>query len=148
MNVLRREASLCVLILALLITGCTQTRTVGSTGAETTFQELNAQTATRRATVQLNFGKRYPAEDLELTLDSAMWFDPTTGIQMSVPTSSVTKISVARPGRGALQGLGTGVGGGAITGALIGVATHEPNILLTKSETALLGAIVLAVPVC
>lgn len=143
MNMLRKGASLCVLLLALLTTGCVQTRTAGPTASyETTFYELNWQTATRKATVQLNNGKRYPAQALRLRPDSATWFDPTTGIHMSVPTSWVTKVSVAQPGRGALRGLGIGAGVGAITGALFGVVTHEPNLVLRQSEAALIGALV------
>lgn len=140
MNTLRRGASLCVLLLALLTTGCAQTRTVGSTaGVETTFQELNARTATRKATVQLDSGKHYSARALRLTSDSAAWFDSARGVQMSVPTSSVTRIRIARSGRGALQGLRIGVGVGASIGALISAESHEPNLVLSKGSAALIG---------
>lgn len=127
-----------ILILALILIGCTHTEAVWPTD----YDRINAQIASQPAIVHLDFGKQYSTKALELSADTTTWLDPATSVQMSVPTSWVTTVSVAQPGHGALKGLGIGVTAGALTGALIGVASHEPNLAIDKGFAALVGAAV------
>jgi len=119
MSTLAMKHLMLAIAAALLLTGCTHTRTfdIASSNAQT---ELNARAEGETTTLTLQTGESVSAQSVSVAPDMTTWIDPATGDVRSVPTREVATVRFDNRGRGALEGLGWGAAIGAVAGVLVG----------------------------
>jgi hypothetical protein len=118
-----RGAILTGLVITFTCLGCIHTHTVRTDSIR--FAELRRRALSESATVVLASRQYY--RDVRLTRmapDSTAW-RLQDGKIVYVPTEDIHEIRVVNKTRGGWQGLGLGVLGGALTGALVGLASGD-----------------------
>ena len=119
-----------VIVISLMLTptlmGCAHNYTVRPTEPED-YTSLNQRALQKQAIVTLMDGRTVPADKLRFAPDSTSWIDPNTRKVMTVRTTGVSNIRFVRRGKGALQGFGIGLLGGAVGGAIIGIAISDES---------------------
>ncbi len=109
-------------VAALALTGCVHTRTVHPGDQATlSFAGINTLGARRTATVLLADGRAFKARSLQVAGDSTSWFYAGTDHFDTIATAEIHEVRFVRRGQGALEGFFLGLGGGAATGALLGL---------------------------
>ncbi len=109
------------IMLTPMLIGCIHNYTVRPTSSAD-YASLNQHALRQQAIVTLLDGRAFYADKLQFAPDSTSWLDPNTRSVMAVHTTKVSDVRFVRRGRGALEGLGIGLLGGVLTGALIGLA--------------------------
>lgn len=118
--------------------GCSHTSNVRTDS--TRFVELQRQAKNKQADVTLRDSQYYlNAQLVQLTPDSTSWV-LQNGEVMNVPTREISEIRFVNRSKGALEGLGLGLLGGVLTGAVIGLAGGE-GAIFSKEEAAIVGAV-------
>jgi hypothetical protein len=134
------------LMLTPMLVGCTHNYTVRPTRSEH-YASLNQHALRKQAIVTLMDGKKFHADKLRFAPDSTSWVDPNTRRVIAVQTTEVSDVRFVRRGAGALEGLGLGLLGGALTGAIIGFADGddppESFLSFTAEEKAVIGGVLL-----
>ena len=132
------------LVLSCLVTGCIHNHTLNSTTSDN-YKSLTEQSRHRKAIIVLKNGRLYYAEKLRLEPDSTLWIDAYAKSAQAAKTSEVAHVRFTRRGKGALEGLGLGLLGGAVSGAILGFTDgDEPSDSWwpwTAEEKAIIGGI-------
>ena len=137
------------LMLTVMLVGCTHNYTVRLRSSED-YASLNQRALRKQAIVTLMDGQKLTPNMLRFDPDSTSWFDPNTQRVIAVQTAEVSNVRFVRRGKGAAEGLGIGLLGGGLFGAVIGFASGDDEtdcfpLCLTAKEKAVLGGIVLGV---
>lgn len=116
-------------LIALLLVGCTHTRSFDTRAADPTTDAMRAEVNERAeqsdARGTLLTGERVVARSLHIAPDVTTWLDPATGATRSAPTTDVLEVRFTRRGNRALQGAGIGLTAGVGTGAVLGYALGD-----------------------
>jgi len=104
-----------VALTVLALTGCTHTHQV--TRAE---YKAEQPCQSRRCTVALENGDRFPSMSLRIDPDSTSWIDPRTDALRKVSTAEVVEVRRIQRKRAARGGLVLGLASGVVLGAATG----------------------------
>ena len=114
---------LSLLVFAVLLTGCTQTRQVAyEPDSNITFDELHEALEGRRVDIRLNDERMIASTALRIRPDTTWAIDLLSGQVRGAATRDISFVSRKRPGRGALHGAVLGAAGGALVGLAAGLA--------------------------
>lgn len=114
---------LSLLVFAVLLTGCTQTKQVAYEPSENiSFGELNEALEGRSVDIQLNDQRKIASTALRIQPDTTWAIDLLSGQVRSAATNEINFISRKHTGRGAWQGAVLGAAGGALVGLAAGLA--------------------------
>lgn len=116
-----RTTYLPLLLVALLATGCTQTRMVGTDDSvDYTFEELHQSLEGRTVDIQLHDERLIPSMALLIGPDTTWALDELTGEVRGSATGEIAAIRYNRPGRAAVHGALIGAAAGSLFGLLSG----------------------------
>ncbi len=114
---------LSLLVFAVLLTGCTQTKQVTyEPDSSISFEELNETLEGRNIDIRLNDQRSIASTALRIEPDTTWSIDLLSGQVRAAATSDINFVSRRRPGRGAWQGAVLGAAGGALAGLAAGLA--------------------------
>jgi len=114
---------LSLLVFAVLLTGCTQTKQVTyEPDSNISFEELNETLEGRNIDIRLNDQRSIASTALHIEPDTTWAIDLLSGQIRAAATSDINFVSRRRPGRGAWHGAALGAVGGALAGLAAGLA--------------------------
>ena len=114
---------LSLLVFAVLLTGCTQTKQVTyEPDSSISFEELNETLEGRNIDIRLNDQRSIASTALHIDPDTTWAIDLLSGQIRAAATSDINFVSRRRPGRGAWHGAALGAVGGALAGLAAGLA--------------------------
>ncbi len=114
---------LSLLVFAVLLTGCTQTKQVTyEPDSSISFEELNETLEGRNIDIRLNDQRSIASTALRIEPDTTWAIDLLSGQVRAAATSDINFVSRRRPGRGAWHGAVLGAAGGALAGLAVGLA--------------------------
>ncbi len=114
---------LSLLVFAVLLTGCTQTKQVTyEPDSSVSFEELNETLEGRNIDIRLNDQRSIASTALRIEPDTTWSIDLLSGQVRAAATSDINFVSRRRPGRGAWHGAVLGAAGGALAGLAAGLA--------------------------
>ncbi len=114
---------LCLLVFAVLLTGCTQTKQVTyEPDSSISFEELNETLEGRNIDIRLNDQRSIASTALRIEPDTTWSIDLLSGQVRAAATVDIYYVSRRRPGRGVWQGAALGAVGGALAGLAAGLA--------------------------
>ena len=114
---------LCLLVFAVLLTGCTQTKQVTyEPDSNISFEELNETLEGRNIDIRLNDQRSIASTALRIEPDTTWSIDLLSGQVRAAATVDIYYVSRRRPGRGVWQGAALGAVGGALAGLAAGLA--------------------------
>ena len=131
------------IVLAVILTGCTHSRTVHLGGEmEGPYAAINEKTQRKKPLITLADRRLIKASDLQLTPDSSSWLNVSTKRFETVATSEIRSIRFVKRGQGVLEGLSLGLLVGASLGGALGYATSsDSDFLLGRGVGALFGGV-------
>ncbi|MFB3132731.1 MAG: hypothetical protein ACE10K_09465, partial [Rhodothermales bacterium] len=114
---------LSLLVFAVLLTGCTQTKQVTyEPDSSISFEELNETLEGRNIDIRLNDQRSIASTALRIEPDTTWSIDLLSGQVRAAATVDIYYVSRRRPGRGVWQGAALGAVGGALAGLAAGLA--------------------------
>lgn len=127
---------LSLLVVAVLLTGCTQTRQVATEADSTiSFGELNETLEGRSVDIRLNDQRTISSTALRIQPDTTWAIDQLSGRVRGAATDDINYIARRRTGRGAWQGAVLGAAGGALVGLAVGLAMSSTNRDADRAQT-------------
>lgn len=118
------QRSFLMLLIGLCFTcGCASNHSIDSLQSQEQLQRLNMAVAGRKARLLLQDGTTLKVSQLNVGSEQTSFFTKDSSERRLIPTTDIVQITVKRVGRGALQGLGIGLG----AGFLIGLAIAAPD---------------------
>jgi hypothetical protein len=134
-------------LLPALAMGCSHTIRLGSQAPPERWQRAQRRLEGRRVEVVLRDGRRFRADDVEVSPEAVVWWEAGSGTRHSAPPGDVEAVCYRERGRGALEGLGlgalVGAAGGFVYFAVAATSECEellPLCLLLAPYGAILGA--------
>lgn len=138
--------NIALLTLAVFLTACSHTYRLSETSPSRFYQNTNQAAKKREVQIEMVNHEIFKGKGVYVAEDSSSWFDAETGVQRTVATSRIKKISITK------YNAGWGFLFGFLTGAAFGIpmALIEAESVFgeynEKVEVAVLGAVVLGVP--
>lgn len=128
-----------LLLTLVLLMGCTTSR-VADFSSPSTRTEVNDRAERGHPVLHLVGERGRQVRSLHVAPDVTTWVDKKTGESRWAPTADVEAIAFRRDGLGALQGVGIGIGVGALFGTWIGAADGQGFLTYSPLQGAALGA--------
>ncbi len=144
--------NIALLTLAVFLTACSHTYRLTESSPGRFYQNTNQAAKKKEAQIELVNHEIFKGKGIYVTEDSTSWLDADTGVQRTVATSSIKKISITKrnAGKGFLFGFLTGAAAGITMGLAQGESDCSEAIgdgfCLEKDDAAAFGAVVLGVP--
>jgi len=126
--------------LVIMLIGCTQNRNVRSS---TDYVALTEKSQRQQAIVTFRDQKKMIAKKVRFAPDSTTWVMPVTHKLISIQTTDVSEVRFTKRVKGALQGAGFGLLGGALFGVVAGLSSDEGGFF-TPNELAVIGGVYFA----
>lgn len=123
--------TICCCSILLILAGC---RTSHSLVEEQDYARLNEEASKHRTIVELRNGQQVSASLLRISPTEASWVDTTTGAFLNVPTGEIKSVQIEYVHRSALEGMGFGLFGGVLVGAIFGLISWEEGYSLFEEE--------------
>jgi hypothetical protein len=103
---------LAAIFLCFLVTACSSSYVVSSSGEDTSEDEFNEFAEGEEAEIILSDSTEITATDLYLSADSLHWFNPETKLKSGVAKSEISKVMFTDMWTGGAYGAGAGFIGG------------------------------------
>jgi hypothetical protein len=108
-----------IFIFYFLVTACSSSYVVSSSGEDTSVDEFNKFAEGKEVEIILIDSKVITATDLYLSADSLYWFNPETKLKNGVAKSEISKVMFTDWGLGGLEGAGFGFLSGGALGVML-----------------------------
>lgn len=122
--------------------GCTHTRMITQKEEVKLFDKIYQTSRGKIGHIVLSNGQRFDGYNILVSQSKTSWLVPDTHEEKTVPTADIREITFKNTGRGALQGLGLGFVGGAVTGALAASSDPGTGFVFSRAEVALLAGVI------
>lgn len=134
-----------LLLVVALLGGCTSVRVVDPT-TPSLLDRVNSETDGKAVRLRLTDGREARGTRLVVGPDSVSYVD-VQGRARSLPTTALRQVRIRHPERGALQGAGLGLLGGAAAGGLVGAIVYSESgfFTFTRLEVVAISAASLGV---
>ncbi|MFQ5772685.1 MAG: hypothetical protein ACE5HX_19270 [bacterium] len=127
LHILGRFSLFLFLVCSIFIFGCAHTHNIPQHSHVSKFNELNKKLANKKINlVLIDNAKQIETQNVHIASDSVYFLDVKSNVKMHLATSKVNKIIQINHGKGAVEGFGLGLlGGAAILGATTLVALNH-----------------------
>ena len=118
-----------LIIFCFLITACSSSYVVSSSGEDTSVDDFNKFAEGKEAEIILRDYIVPTATNVYLSADSLYWFNSYTKLKASVIKSEIKKVMITDMWRGGLEGAGIGLLSGGVAGLLFSATQHFHKLI-------------------
>lgn len=108
-----------IFIICFIVTACSSSYVVSSSGEDTSVDEFNKFAAGKEAEIILIDNTVITATEVYLSADSLYWLNPEKKLKTSVVKSEIREVMFTDMLRGGLEGAGVGFLSGGVAGVLL-----------------------------
>lgn len=129
---------------AFFVVGCSSTYELHRANSDEFVEKFNAFSTDKTAKITEMTGAQFKAQKLRLSSDSVYWTNLEDDSDNATENYKISRIEFTSHGKGALEGLGSGLLAGALIGATLGFMSGDdpPGFLsYTAAEKAVISGI-------
>jgi hypothetical protein len=130
-----------IIIFCFLVTACSSSYVVSSSGEDTSVDEFNKSVEGEEAEIILTDSSVITATDLYLSADSLYWFNPETKLKIGVEKSEISKVMFTDTWTGGAYGAGAGFIGGASLWVAVSDSIENSQFVNYMGGLAALGVV-------
>jgi hypothetical protein len=130
-----------LIIFCFLVTACSSSYVVSSSGEDTSVDEFNKSIEGEEAEIILTDSSVITATDLYLSADSLYWFNPETKLKTGTEKSEISKVMFTDTWTGGAYGAGAGFLGGASLWVAVSDSIENSKFVNYMGGLAALGVV-------